>query len=362
MNSLFSQISLFSSSILLKSARSIVGSSSIYGICSNLSSKSSLIKYPVSIKSSSLRSSALSRFGVTQCCYYSTKKVSTRKRKSTAKTVMEDEKDAFFVVRKGDIVGVYKSLSDCQAQVGSSICDPPVSVYKGYSLPGEAEEHLISRGLQNALYTIKASDFNDELFGSLVPCPFQEPAVSTGETSSMDIPEKRPLNAIGSGNLDIDCVPSNKLPKLDYVSCDSQTCVLEFDGASKGNPGPAGAGAVLRTLNGSVICKIRQGLGTATNNVAEYQAVILGLKRALEMGYTSIQAKGDSKLVCMQLQGLWKVKNQNMADLHAEATKLKKKFTSFKISHVLRGLNSDADAQANLGVTLANGQIQESVD
>ncbi|KAH9609142.1 hypothetical protein KSS87_002368 [Heliosperma pusillum] len=304
MNTLFSQISLFSSSILLKSARSIVGSSSIYGICSNLSCKSSLIKNSVSVKSSNLGSSTLSKFGVVQCCYYSTKRVSTRKRKSTAKTEMEDEKNAFFVVRKGDIVGVYKSLSDCQAQVGSSICDPPVSVYKGYSLPSEAEEHLVSRGLQNALYTIKASDLNVELFGTLVPCPFQD--------------TDRLLSTF--------TVPSNKIPKLDNVSCDS-------------------------------ICKIRQGLGTATNNVAEYQAVILGLKRALEMGYTSIRVKGDSKLVCMQIQGLWKVKNQNMADLHAQATILKNKFASFQISHVLRELNSDADAQANLGVNLASETI-----
>ncbi|XP_074302135.1 uncharacterized protein LOC141633589 isoform X2 [Silene latifolia] len=81
-----------------------------------------------------------------------------------------------------------------------------------------------------------------------------------------------------------------------------QTCVLEFDGASKGNPRPACAGAVLRTLNGNVICKIRPGLGTATNNAVDYQDFILGLKRALEMGYTGIRPKGDNKLVCMQAQ------------------------------------------------------------
>ncbi|KAL9246465.1 hypothetical protein vseg_019996 [Gypsophila vaccaria] len=376
MNTIFTQISSLSASILLKSARSVVGTSSIYGNCSILSPKFNLIKYPNSTNSSNLKSLALSRFGLFHCCCYSTKKGPTKKRKSTPKPEMvkvkeeeeKEEKEAFFVVRKGDVVGIYKSLSDCQAQVGPSICDPPVSVYKGYSLPAEAEEHLVSRGLQNALYTIKASDLRDDLFGTLVPCPFQEPSPLTGQTSSIDLPQKRPHDVIGSGNLDpggfllIPNEPSNKLRKSDNISCDSHTCVLEFDGASKGNPGPAGAGAVLRTLNGSVICKIRQGLGIATNNVAEYRAVILGLKRALEMGYTSIRAQGDSKLVCMQLQGLWKVKNQNMADLHAEATKLKKKFTSFQISHVLRDLNSDADAQANLGVNLADGQVMENID
>ncbi|XP_021747991.1 uncharacterized protein LOC110713860 isoform X2 [Chenopodium quinoa] len=272
------------------------------------------------------------------------------------------EKDAFFVVRKGDVVGVYKTLSECQAQVSSSISDPPVSVYKGYSLPKDDEEYLASRGLHNALYTIKASDLKDDLFGTLVPCPFLEPTSSKGETSSVDLPQKRPHDVLGTGNVgDVGTStdPLSKLQKLDSVPSDTQSCILHFDGASKGNPGQAGAGAVLRTLNGSLICRIRQGLGTATCNAAEYRAVILGLKKALEMGYTNIQAQGDSKLVCMQLQGLWKVKNENMSTLHAEAKLLINKFTSFKISHVLREFNSDADAQANFAVSLADGQVQE---
>lgn len=270
---------------------------------------------------------------------------------------MKDEKDAFFIVRKGDIVGVYKSLSECQAQVSPSISDPPASVFKGYSLPKDAEEHLVSRGLQNALYTIKASDLKADLFGALEPCPFQEPSSSKVEKAIIDLPEKRPLeDTVGSLSTSIE--PLSKVQKFDHVSSNSRSCILEFDGASKGNPGQAGAGAVLRSLNGTMICKIRQGLGRATNNAAEYKAVILGLKKALELGYTSIQAQGDSKLVIMQLQGLWKVKNQDMFGLHAEAKKLKDKFTSFEISHVLRNLNSDADEQANLGVTLADGEIE----
>ncbi|KAL2940301.1 hypothetical protein RDABS01_007462 [Bienertia sinuspersici] len=212
---------------------------------------------------------------------------------------------------------------------------PSSSWLFGYSLPKDAEEHLCSRGLHNALYTIKASDLKDDLFGTLVPCPFQEPASSRGETSNIDLPQKRPHEG-AVGLLSTSSDPLGKLQKLDHVPSDTKTCILHFDGASKGNPGQAGAGAVLRTLSGTLICRIRQGLGIATCNAAEYRAIILGLKKALEMGYTSIQAQGDSKLVCMQLQGLWKVKHQTMSDLHAEAVKLKKQFSSFEISHMVK--------------------------
>lgn len=358
MNSLLSQISSYSASIILKSARSISGTSSLHGFSSNLSWKRS-INHP-GIKTLDLGSFVSSRFAVFRC--YCAKRRSSRKRKSTSTPKMEDDKDAFFVVRKGDIVGVYKTLSECQAQVSPSICDPPVSVFKGHSLPKVAEEYLISRGLQNALYMIKASDLKDDIFGTLVPCPFQEPS-SKDEMASMDSSQKRPHDMLRLGNVDtVGSVsasdnPLNKLPKLDNTSSDSRSCIIEFDGASKGNPGQAGAGVVLRAVDGNIICKIRQGLGISSNNVAEYRAAILGLKKALEMGYKDILVQGDSKLVCMQIQGLWKVRHPTMFGLHSEAKKLKEKFSSFQIKHVLRDLNSDADAEATLATCLPDGQI-----
>ncbi|KAL6013581.1 hypothetical protein ACLOJK_004079 [Asimina triloba] len=86
---------------------------------------------------------------------------------------MEEESNAFYVVRKGDVIGIYKNFSDCQAQVGTSVCDPPVSIYKGYSLSKDSEEHLACRGLKNAMFTIHAMDMKADLFGTLLPCPFQ---------------------------------------------------------------------------------------------------------------------------------------------------------------------------------------------
>lgn len=362
MNYLF-HASSHTAAIFLKTSH-FIARNSLYG-CSTSSWKRSL-------KHSGIRTINLelvfARFRV-QC--YSSRRVSgskSRSRKLDPKPVMEEEKDAFYVVRKGDVVGIYKNLSDCQAQVGSSICDPPVSVYKGYSMPNDAEEYLVSRGLKNALYTIRAGDLQEDIFGMLVPCPFQQPDSSYGETSSKDVPKKRSAEELGLEIVEpVGSDPLRKHIKLDgdvesqALSSDCRSCILEFDGASKGNPGQAGAGAVLRAVNGSLICKLREGLGIATNNVAEYRAMILGLRNALQRGCKDIQVQGDSKLVCMQVQGLWKVKNQNMSDLCDEAKKLKDKFESFQINHVLRGLNSEADAQANLAISLAEGQVQEEL-
>ncbi|XP_006363531.1 uncharacterized protein [Solanum tuberosum] len=287
---------------------------------------------------------------------------------------MKEDRDGFFVVRKGNLVGVYKNLSDCQTQVGSSICDPPVSVYKGYAMPKDTEEYLLSCGLKNALYSIRAADLTEDLFGTLVPCPFQQPSSSKGgipehmtKKRSQDVMWSEYTDAAGSAVISNDD-SLRKHVKLDDHKGDQalpsgqQSCTLEFDGASKGNPGLAGAGAVLRADDGSFICRLREGLGVATNNAAEYRAIILGLNYALSKGFTSIRVQGDSKLVCMQIQGLWKVKNQNISTLYEQAKQLKDRFLSFRIIHVLRESNSDADAQANIAVELANGQIQEEIE
>ncbi|XP_060214371.1 uncharacterized protein LOC132641406 isoform X1 [Lycium barbarum] len=285
------------------------------------------------------------------------------------------EENGFFVVRKGDLVGVYRNLSDCQTQVGSSICDPPVSVYKGYAMPKDTEEYLLSCGLKNALYSIRAADLTEDLFGTLVPCPFQQPSSSKSGISD-HLPKKRSqeamwseyAEAVGSAVISNDSV--RKHVKLEQHKGDQvlalpssqRSCTLEFDGASKGNPGQAGAGAVIRADDGSFTLRLREGLGVATSNHAEYRGFILGLKHALREGFTSIRVQGDSKLVCMQIQGLWKVKNQNIATVFETAKQLKERFLSFRIIHVLRESNSDADQQANLAVELPEGQVQEEIE
>ncbi|KAL0372408.1 UNVERIFIED_CONTAM: hypothetical protein Scaly_0922400 [Sesamum calycinum] len=275
----------------------------------------------------------LTRF---QVQHYSSKNSgggTSRKTKRDHKAPMKEDKESFFVVRKGDLIGVYKSLSDCQAQVGTSIRDPPVSVYKGCSMPKDTEK---SADIYIFDYFLSSN--------SLISCitlGIKVPSSSRGETSNEPIARKRSQGA--------------------SLSDSGRSCTLEFDGASKGNPGQAGAGAIVRSDDGTSICRLREGLGIATNNVAEYRGFILGLKYALGKGFTNVRVRGDSKLVCMQIQGLWKVKNQNISTLYEEAMKLKDMFLSFQIIHILRDLNSEADAQANLAVNLSEITTRESM-
>ncbi|XP_019223913.1 PREDICTED: uncharacterized protein LOC109205637 isoform X1 [Nicotiana attenuata] len=285
---------------------------------------------------------------------------------------MGDEKDAFYVVRKGDVIGVYKSLSDLQALLRSCVGEPVISVFKGYRLAKESEEYLSSHGLKNAMYSIDSSDVRDDLFGILVPCPFRQPGSSKDKPIGKNYQEKSMQLAVVP-SASFSAAAQQKHAKLDnfledppistYCFPDMQlTCILEFDGASKGNPGLAGAGAVLRAADGSMVFRLREGLGVATNNVAEYRGVILGLKYALEKGFKHIRVQGDSKLVCMQTQGIWKCKNQNMAELCKIVKELKDQFMSFQISHIEREFNTEADAQANLAVYLKNGETQVECD
>lgn len=124
---------------------------------------------------------------------------------------------------------------------------------------------------------------------------------------------------------------------------------LFFDGASKGNPGAAGAGAVLIAPDGSTT-NCNQSLGVATNNVAEYKALILGLEAAIAEDVRHIEVFGDSLLVVSQVSGQWKCRDANLETLRDKALALSLNFEQFKISHIPRGQNAQADQQANIGV------------
>ena len=127
---------------------------------------------------------------------------------------------------------------------------------------------------------------------------------------------------------------------------------LFTDGGSRGNPGPAASGCVLTNEEGEVVSAFGEFLGKQTNNFAEYTAVILGLKKAKELGATEVVCKTDSKLVVEQLNRNWKVKHPDMQKLFIEAYNLMQTFKKVEVKHVYREDNKEADAQVNLCLDL----------
>ncbi|CAK8579513.1 unnamed protein product [Lathyrus sativus] len=134
---------------------------------------------------------------------------------------------------------------------------------------------------------------------------------------------------------------------------------LQFHGACSGNPGPAGAGAVLFDEQGSLLYQFRQGLGYATNNVAEYHALIFGMQQALMKECKNLTVRGDSQLVIKQFQGLSRIDNPYLRSLCDEALELSNNFRLFRITYISRVHNTLADAQANLAINLQEGQVEE---
>ncbi|MCB2188943.1 MAG: ribonuclease HI family protein [Deltaproteobacteria bacterium] len=119
------------------------------------------------------------------------------------------------------------------------------------------------------------------------------------------------------------------------------------DGGSRGNPGPAGAGAVLLDPDGREVAALSRFLGRVTNNVAEYQALLLGLTEAQARGVRELEIKMDSELVVRQLQGTYRVKNPGLQPLYRQAKELLRQFAAVHIMHVRREFNSRADELAN---------------
>ena len=127
-------------------------------------------------------------------------------------------------------------------------------------------------------------------------------------------------------------------------------CVIYTDGASKGNPGDAGIGIVISEPDGTVVSEIAEYIGKATNNVAEYKALISGLVECLELGATSVEISTDSELLARQITGFYKVKSERLKPLHGEVMSILRCFRAVSVSHVAREFNRRADELANEGV------------
>jgi ribonuclease HI len=123
--------------------------------------------------------------------------------------------------------------------------------------------------------------------------------------------------------------------------------VVHVDGGARGNPGPAAAGAVISTPDGDVLAEASETIGVATNNVAEYRGLLLGLDRARELGASEVEVVNDSELVAKQVNGLYKVKHRDMKPLHAAAMQALQGFERWTMRSVPRAQNAGADALVN---------------
>jgi len=123
--------------------------------------------------------------------------------------------------------------------------------------------------------------------------------------------------------------------------------VLYTDGASRGNPGPASIGAVLYDEDDAIAVTVSEEIGTATNNVAEYSAVIAGLEAAAQLGADEVELRSDSLLLVRQISGEYRVKAAGLKPLHAKVSELLATFASVEVNHVPREQNEVADALAN---------------
>src|SRR5690242_17786951 len=122
---------------------------------------------------------------------------------------------------------------------------------------------------------------------------------------------------------------------------------INIDGGSRGNPGPAAYGVLIRDANGGVIAKLKKYIGRFTNNVAEYYGLIAAMDYAQSHGVRAIRIESDSELLVKQMRGQYKVKSVDLQPLYERAQKMSKAFDSFRIDHVYRELNREADALAN---------------
>lgn len=126
--------------------------------------------------------------------------------------------------------------------------------------------------------------------------------------------------------------------------------IIFTDGASQGNPGPAAIGAIIKDEQGRVIASISQGIGRATNNQAEYRAIIAALENAIKLGASQVEIRSDSELVVRQINGQYRVKNAALKPLYQQVKHQQSQLDSFTITHIPREENTEADGLASMAL------------
>jgi ribonuclease HI len=145
-------------------------------------------------------------------------------------------------------------------------------------------------------------------------------------------------------------------PESNASSAATAAYRANIDGGSRGNPGPASYGAVIRDPRGQVVAKLKKYIGRSTNNVAEYYGLIAALDYAQQHGIRALRVESDSELLVRQMRGQYKVKSPELRPLYERARKMAQTFDSFRIDHVYREQNADADALANEALDETSGR------
>lgn len=130
----------------------------------------------------------------------------------------------------------------------------------------------------------------------------------------------------------------------------ANSATVYVDGASRGNPGPAGVGYAIIDENGNILATGGDFIGFATSRVAEYYALKLGIEKALELGLKSVRFVGDNLMMINQMKGLYKVKNQDLMPIYDSIQELLQRFDAYAFTHVKREQNTAADAKANAAI------------
>lgn len=251
-------------------------------------------------------------------------------------------KSCYAVVR-GRQPGLYHDWDTARAQVQGF----QGNMYKGFKSEAEATKYLADNGvtvpasgLQSITVAPAAAAHRPALKRSIhataAPRDAAETPADNGKTS------EEPAGPGPSSTAAATAALPRRVPP-------GSTARMQFDGASKRNPGPAALGAVLYDADtGEEVARIKAFMGEDhTNNQAEYAGLIAGMQAALDLGYDRIEAQGDSTLIVNQVQGIWRVKNEGLVPYHALATALRRRFKKFSAKQVPRAQNAVADALGN---------------
>jgi len=241
------------------------------------------------------------------------------------------KKKSFYAVIRGRQPGLYKSWDLCEKQI-RGFSD---NLFKGFVSENEAVEYLNLHGIAPPLVSARERERSPvrastrtNFIASYHGEGLEDCINETNEVCGKDAPEHKESTIV----LEPDCVAR-----------------LEFDGASKSNPGPSGFGAVLfEDSTDVVLAKVIGYVGDMkTNNQAEYSGLIAGLQEAKRLGIKRIRVIGDSKLVVNQVLGKWAIRNEGLKPLYKAAKELAKSFESFEAQQVPRAQNTIADAASN---------------